>query len=250
MRIKHVEPGMSLEVRLREHLGLVARGCQSYEPHYVDLLRSLIKAGDTVFDVGANIGFYSVLFSKWVGKQGKVVSFEPDPKTISLLKRNLELNHCSNAIVREIALSKVSGEDMFSRDIFTGSTGHLGTGPTYGEELFGNGRRETLVTVKTSTPDDEARINGIPNLLKLDIEGGEFDVLQGATNVLANHRPLVISELSSWNEKVATNNTRAAHATEFLFDHGYDLWDSDTGSKMFPGSVVWMVLAVPRERSR
>src|SRR5947207_15803951 len=49
LRIRHVEPGMSLQVRLREHLGFVARGLSTFEPHYVQVLRSLIKKGDRVF---------------------------------------------------------------------------------------------------------------------------------------------------------------------------------------------------------
>jgi FkbM family methyltransferase len=248
LRIRHVEPGVALEVRLREHLGLVARGSSSYEPRYVQVLRSLIKPGDAVFDIGANIGFYSVLFSQWVGRAGKVIAFEPDPHNLSLLKRNLQINRCENTVVRDIALGVTQGEATFSRDTFTGSTGHLGGGPTYADSLFGNGR-ESVVNVKTNTLDGEVAVCGPPNLLKLDIEGGEYDVLRGGAELLDRHRPLVVSELSSWNENVPVNSTRASLATQFLHDHDYDLWDLDTGSRLFPGAVVWMILAVPRERA-
>ena len=248
LRIRHVEPGVALEVRLREHLGLVARGSRSYEPRYVQVLRSLIKPGDAVFDIGANSGFYSVLFSQWVGRAGKVVAFEPDPNNLSLLKRNLQINQCENAVVRDIALAVTPGEATFSRDTITGSTGHLGGGPTYADSLFGNGRG-SVVQVKTNTLDAEVGLWGPPSLLKLDIEGGEYDVLRGGGDLLDRHRPLVVSELSSWNENVPVNSTKAALATQFLHDHDYELWDLDTGAPLLPGGVVWMILAVPRERT-
>ncbi|HXD31056.1 MAG TPA: FkbM family methyltransferase [Pyrinomonadaceae bacterium] len=239
---------MALKVRLREHLGFVTRGLASFEPHYVRLLRTLIKEGDCVFDIGANIGVYSVLFSRWVGQSGKVIAYEPDPNNLELLKRNLFMNGCDNTILRELALSTTEGEEFFSRDLFTGSTGHLGRGTTYGEVLFGDGRREVLLPVKTTTVDHETERYSPPHVIKLDIEGGEFDVLQGSTALLTSHRPLIMSELSRWNDNVPANATKASRAGQLLHDHGYELWDVDNARWLSPEEIVWMVLAIPRER--
>lgn len=247
LRLRHVEPGVFLQVRLREHLGFVTRGCRSYEANYVAALRALIRPGDAVFDIGANIGFYSVLFSRWVGPQGRVVAFEPDPHNLSLLRKNLEVNRCGNVIVRDVALGNIAGEASFSVDRFTGSTGHLGPGPTYADSLFGNGDQVTL-KVKTNTLDEEMESHSPPALLKLDIEGGEFDVLRGGPRLLDRHRPLVVSEMSSWNDNAGGLANRPAQATEFLYDHGYKVWDLDTGQVLFPGAAVWMILGVPLER--
>lgn len=247
LRIPHLEPQTALEVRLRQHLGLVARGTKAFEPQYVDVLRALINAGDKVFDVGANIGFYSVLFSCWVGPLGKVLAYEPDPKNVRLLNRNLEFNQCQNTILRDIALGSKSGEGLFSLDTVTGSTGHLGAGPTYGETIFGSGR-ETVLKVKTSTLDEEVGLWGTPNLIKLDIEGGEFDVLSGGIRLLDGNRPFVVSELNSWNDDGSLGATKGAFATKLLSDHNYVLWDLDSGSRVLGGDVVWMILGIPRER--
>jgi FkbM family methyltransferase len=244
-RIQHVEPDTALEVRFREHLGLIARGTRAYEPQYVDVLRALLSPGDKVFDIGANIGFYSVLFSRWVATAGKVVAYEPDSTNFALLKRNLKSNRCENTVVREIALSNQSGEDLFSLDTVTRSTGHLGAGPTYGETIFGRAK-ETTVRVNTRTLDEEVELWGPPNLIKLDIEGGEFDVLCGGTRLLDSNGPFVISELNSWNDDKSSGRTTASLATELLCDHGYLLWDLDTGSRVVGGDVVWMILGVPR----
>src|SRR5215831_1636534 len=153
VRIQHVEPTKRLAVRCREHLGLILRGTRAYEPQYVDALRTLVKQSATVFDVGANIGFYSVLFSKWVGQDGRVIAYEPDPTNIKLLRRNLALNCCDNVIVRPVALTKTSGIEKFSVDSVTRMTGHLGNGATYGGSVVGNGEEE-FISVSTSTLDD------------------------------------------------------------------------------------------------
>lgn len=247
LRIAHAEPGVTLQVRLRQHLGLVARGAKAYESRYVEVLRRCINPGETVFDVGANIGFYSVLFSRWVGPQGKVIAFEPDPDNVALLRRNLELNGCANSTVREVALGRAQEASVFSRDPTTGATGHLGRGPTYGETLFGVGR-EFLIPVKTETIDAEAQSLGGPDVVKLDIEGGEYEVLCGGSRVLREQRPLVISELSAWGDDGTYGKARVSLAIELFLDLDYHVWNLDTGAKATPGERAWMVLAVPRER--
>jgi FkbM family methyltransferase len=247
LQIPHVEQQTLLEVRLRQHLGLITRGAKAYESRYVGVLRSLIADGDRIFDIGANIGFYSVLFSCWAGPEGKVLAYEPDANNVKLLRRNLELNKCRNVSLREVALGNKPGQAKFSRDIVTGSTGHLGPGPTYAETIFGKGG-ESLVDVNVTTLDQEAELWAAPNLIKLDIEGGEFDVLSGGLRVLEYHRPVVVSELSSWNDERPLGLSRATMAAQLLSDHDYLLWDLDSGRRIEAGDSVWMVLAVPKER--
>src|SRR4051812_28062579 len=106
VRIRHIEPSTRLQVRFREHLGLIVRGTTGYEPQYVAVFKELVRAGNTVFDVGANIGFYSVLFSRWVGPAGKVLAYEPDPANVKLLQHNLTLNGCRNTDACQLALSE------------------------------------------------------------------------------------------------------------------------------------------------
>ncbi len=247
LKIPHVEPHLELRVRLRQHLSLVARGTKAYENRYVSVLRHLIKEGDTVFDVGANIGFYSVLFSSWVGATGKVVAYEPDRNNLYLLERSLQLNSCRNVVVRELALSKNSGIDLFSLDRATGSTGHLGNGVTFGETLFGKGRT-SFIEVDVRTVDDEASSWGFPQVIKLDVEGGEFDVLLGGLKLLEKYRPILISELSVWNESESDAPSHAALATKLLEERDYSIWDIDTGRRISGGGVGWTVLAVPHEK--
>lgn len=246
VRIRHIEKESTLKVRFREHLGLIARGTKAFEPRYVQVLKCLINQGDTVFDIGANIGFYTVLFSSWSGLAGRVVAYEPDPSNLGLLQRNLELNGCENVIVRPLALSSRSGRALFSIDSVTRSTGHLGAGATFGETQFGSGKEE-LITVNTTTLDQEIDRLGVPQLIKMDIEGGEFDTLSGGSSLLHHHRPLIVSELNAWSAEPA-GNTRAQQATQFLSALQYSLWDLDTGSRLDAGAAAWMVFACPKEK--
>jgi FkbM family methyltransferase len=249
LRIRHVDETSQLEVRCREHLGLIARGAKAYEPQYVSVIKTLLNLGDTVFDIGANIGFYSVLFSNWVGSRGRVVAYEPDSANLKLLRRNLELNGCQNAAVRPVALSNESGRELFSVDRVTRSTGHLGSGATYGGTIFGTGK-EDLVSVVASTLDDEVREYGAPNLIKMDIEGGEYNALTGGIRTLRSHRPLIVSELNTWSQEHANGTGRAVQTTRFLNSLDYSLWDLDTGMQCGPDFIPWMFLAVPQEKEK
>src|SRR5439155_8139011 len=120
-----------------------------------------------------------------------------DPANLDLLRRNLTFNDCENALVRPLAVGKNCGTDVFSIDSITRSTGHLGVGATYGGVIFGNGE-EMLMNVAITTLDQEIREVGVPSFVKMDIEGGEFEALSGANNLLDRHRPLIVSELNGW----------------------------------------------------
>ena len=247
LRIRHVEQKRRLEVRFREHLGLIARGAKGYEPQYVSVFRKLLTPGAIVFDVGANIGFYTVLFSAWVGLHGRVVAFEPDPANLKSLRRNLKLNECENVVVSPVALSNRSGIEPFSVDPVTRLTGHLGKGATYGSTIFGTGK-EDLISVVTSTLDDEMGKFGVPDLIKMDIEGGEHNALEGGVELLQRNRPLIVSELNLWSMDQPISTDKAIQTIRLLADFNYSLWDLDTGLRLGPNSTPWMFLAVPQEK--
>jgi len=246
VRIRHLEQHKRLAVRCREHLGLVLRGAKSYEPKYVETLRGVINQGAIVFDVGANIGFYSVLFSAWVGRRGKVIAFEPDPDNIRLLRRNLQLNGCDNVIVRPVALADACGAERFSLDRVTGMTGHLGKGATYAGTHFGRGHEE-FISVPTSTLDDEVRQFGAPEVIKMDIEGSEHEALVGAAELLSSTRPIIMAEMNSWSEE-RDGAIRNPQAARYLLEHDYSLWNPDLDCEVQPDSIPWMVIAVPKEK--
>ncbi len=132
-------------------------------------LESFLKAGDTFIDCGAHIGTLTITASKLVGDKGKVYSYEAHPRTFTYLERNVKENHCSNVILKNIAIGGSSGIVTFS-DYYASDLNAVEKG----------GRHAVAMT----TLDEDLTEVAVINLLKLDIEGCELPALTGATETL------------------------------------------------------------------
>lgn len=135
--------------------------------------------GGCVYDLGAHVGFYTLLSSRGVGPTGQVIAFEPLPSNVSLLKRNLVLNGCTNCRIMEVAVSDRSGSAWFDAQPGRSSEGHLAP----------RGRVQVSVVVL-----DELIKEGnlpVPNVIKMDIEGAEYAALSGSTSLLDDYHPLI-----------------------------------------------------------
>jgi len=132
-----------------------------------------------VFDIGAHAGFYSLLAARRVGPGGHVYAFEPLPVNIANLRRHVALNNLSNVDVFPVAVSDRSG------------TGEMSPGDdSYSAHLARGGG----ITVEAVALDDlsMAGLVAEPNLIKIDAEGAELAVLQGARGLLRRARPIVL----------------------------------------------------------
>jgi FkbM family methyltransferase len=173
------------------------RGGQLYEPDIAHLLGRVLGKGDVAVDVGANIGFFTVLASILVGPTGRVIAFEPFAENLERLRANLAHNDCKNVTVIEKAVTNQVGEVEFF--INSGNSGgnalwDIGRWPGYQEE-FGTPVR---VAVSATTLDAEwAQLQlPAPKVIKIDTEGAEQRVLEGARDLLARQKPhFVVTEL-------------------------------------------------------
>lgn len=165
-------------------------------------LKSLIKNGEVVVDVGAHIGWYTLVASQCVGRLGKVISFEPHPFCIDRLRNNVSLNNFTNVKIEQIALSdknkKVSfwiGDDM-GGSLVKENTQRLTKG------------KVKRISVKAQTLDSyvvSQKIKRI-SLIKIDVEGAELKVLRGAKNILQKQSPYLIVEVIEENLKAFAAN--------------------------------------------
>lgn len=157
----------------------------SYEPAIQSLIEETLRPGDIAFDVGSNLGYFTLMMAKKVGSGGQVVAFEPDPEMFSALKRNLGRNSDAAAPVRalSVAAGAARGKVRFAR----------GWRATRGRIVATGGDLD----VDVMTVDEASKRYGLPRLLKIDVEGGELDVLCGAGSVLTETRPLVLVEVHS-----------------------------------------------------
>lgn len=152
-----------------------------YEPEQTDLFVEHVRPGDTVFDVGAHAGYYTLLASTLVGPSGRVCAFEPDPGNVRALRGNVETNGCTNVRIEEAAVADGAGTARFG-----GGSGS-GTG-----RLTEEGERE----VSTLALDDYAeRSELVPSVVKIDVEGAEHRVLRGASVTLRRASPVLFLSL-------------------------------------------------------
>jgi FkbM family methyltransferase len=138
-----------------------------------DAILNPLEKGDIFIDVGANIGYYSVVASRRVGPEGRVVAIEACPDTARQLRKNVHLNRCTNIEIVEAAAWSCSGASVSLRF----AKGHWGQASVYGQG-------DSIVKVMTKCLDDICAAYPQIKVLKLDIEGAEYEALQGARNTL------------------------------------------------------------------
>ena len=140
-----------------------------------DAFRRDVRAGDVVFDVGANLGAYTLLFAQWAGPGGRVFAFEPAPEPREGLTKLLDANGVSSRVtVVKAAVSAADGTATFFADGADGAS-RLVSSPHDG-----------ALTVPTVTIDSVCRQEKVaPRLIKIDAEGAELDVLRGARETIA-----------------------------------------------------------------
>lgn len=160
------------------------------EPEIQNMLREHLAAGMTFYDVGANIGFFSMLAARLVGPSGRVVAFEADPENASRLREHAERNAFSWLTVEQKAVWSESGSVSFAR-CDPATSPDRGLGSVVPSD--GNG----AITVEAVSLDDCTSRFPAPDVVKCDVEGSEVDVFRGAQRVLMEKRPLVVCEMHS-----------------------------------------------------
>lgn len=206
-------------------LGLELDG--TYEGKETALLQAVIQPGWTILDVGANFGWYTAHFSKWVGPKGVVHAFEPHPSMMATRQRNLTLNNLnSNITLNQSALSSSHGTATLSV-------------PRKGGPAFARlSSSESAIRVDVTTVDDYARRSGLSrvDLIKVDVEGAELGVLHGARETLERHKPHLMLEVQV--ERLGEFGNTPDQLLAFLESIGYRAY------RIRPGAAVAAVFDI------
>jgi FkbM family methyltransferase len=159
-----------------------------YEELETNIVKKEIKPGDIILDIGANIGYYTLIFANLVGKNGKVFAFEPEPSNFELLQKNIHMNNYKNIIFEQKAVGKVEKKiDLYLSEKRTGM-----------HRIY-----KSKHTSDNSVPVDMINLdnyfmnnykNQEINFIKIDIEGSEFGALQGLQNILKNENIKLLTE--------------------------------------------------------
>lgn len=159
------------------------------EPEQTAAMTAMIKPGDVLFDIGANVGYYSILASRLVGENGRVVAFEPLPRNVDFLERHIELNDAGNVTVQRLALSDKRGMSRFTTGQ-NSAMGHIG--------------KDGELEVETVSLDEVVAELGItPDVIKMDVEGSEMDVFRGGEETLKRAKPSIF--LSTHSDELRTS---------------------------------------------
>jgi FkbM family methyltransferase len=206
-------------------LGLSAGLVSSFLGLEVELLflGQQIAAGDTVIDVGANLGVYSAYFARRVGRTGKVYAVEPLPQNISTIRRIVKIGKLPQINVIEGAASNKEGEivSLSVPKLLTGEPIHTEASLHISSSEVGHGSRyyEVAEIKVLSHTLDAIPCDGKVTLVKIDVEGAELLVLEGAQQLISRHRPRIVCEIESrWTARYGyTPNA----VFDFFRDHNY-----------------------------
>ncbi len=200
----------------------------TYERCVYDALERYLRPGDTAWDVGAFIGYHTLLMSRRVGP-GRVLALEPDPRNAERLRRNLSLNGVANVEVLPIAAG--TRTDRASLELHPTHPSQTRVRPT------GEPACEVIPL------DDLLGRSPLPALVKVDVEGAEAEVLAGASEVLGSARPVWCIELHGEANEAVVGILRKAQYRYLRLGKGVDVSDD------LPVGGPCHLLALPNERA-
>ena len=211
---------------------------RGYESVIMDELAKLIKKGSVAYDVGANIGQYSLRLSRLVGSKGKVYSIEANPLCVYFLRANLQLNKQSNVEILPVALL----HDSLTTD-FTINYSNLGLGVTQGSQLYAGKAGHNIIV--WSLPFDQLveRFNlELPDFVKIDIEGAEGKAVAGMRGVMQKKRPIFLIEVHG--REAAEETFQGLDPFHYRYQNPHTRQEFSNAKELldwFPNSVVQII---------
>jgi FkbM family methyltransferase len=214
-----IEPGVNLLLDPHDLLMRILWETGRYEPENWQAISDNLSSGAVLLDVGAHLGYYSIKGAVKVGKSGQVVAFEPNPKTLKLLRDNVAASHAANVIIEPIACT--DREQMLT--LYEGAEDNTGTASLSRE----NAKYFTIsppkeFSVRGRSIDDVVRELALQRVdaVKVDVEGAEFYVLRGAKETLRRFHPALVVEIVP--RQLAAMQTKVEDVASLLKEIGYN----------------------------
>jgi len=215
----------------------------NYEPDILKIITKHINPQMDVIDIGANIGLFSIYFSKILDSTSKVLAIEPTPLANKYLLQNIKRNGCeSKVIVFEGIVSDKKGKVKLNT--IPGMEEYSSLGKIFLEGSLKD-KVITPINVSTETLDNLVKsFNIIPGFIKIDTEGSEYLVLTGAMDTLRSIKPTILSEIC--DNYLATLNNSSKDIINLLYSCNYDVFNiADLSAKIeypFTGEII----AIPK----
>lgn len=204
----------------------------NFEQDTCKFIERVIKGDEIIFDIGANIGFYTLLFSRLVVRAGSVHAFEPSRREFLSLSENVAINDAKNVFLNQIAVSNQNGfeglnvmdDERFGAFNSLASINH--------PRVRGASTHEEFIRVITI--DAYCQLFSMaPDLIKIDVEGVEKRVLMGAASLLSSENaPMIILEV--FEHTLAGDGNTADSLSAFLYSLNYTLFSISLDGKLTP----------------
>ncbi len=213
--------GNVFDLNLRDHTisAKILLG-RSHEPMEGLLMRRYVRPGDTVLDIGANIGWFSVLLAQLVGESGSVIAFEPDPTNLDFLNKNLQLNHMRERVTIIPAGAAASSG---TATLYRNTEGNYGDQRLGGISDSASGKR-TALPVPVVAVDDTLVDGASVSFVKMDIQGHEPFAIDGMARTLQrNDRLIMVTEF--WPFGIAAAGRDPKKMLDDLSGYGYQIYE-------------------------
>jgi len=217
--------GHKMRLDDRDTLELSTRGI--YEPGVTRLFQREIRPGDLVLDIGANIGYFTLLAARLAGNSGKVLAFEPDPTNFGLLSRNVADNGYKNVSPRQEAVADKAGTLRL----------YLSASNRGDHRLFDPGDSRESIEVRTVALDQALKgLDRKVRFIKMDVQGAEALALAGMKGLLGSNRGLkLVTEFEPKNLELAGSDPRRFLVS--LKKAGFKLWEIPESGPLKPAEA-------------
>jgi FkbM family methyltransferase len=185
-----------------------------FEPLETEIVKKYVKKGNVVLDIGANIGYYTLIFAELVGEQGEVYAFEPSPENFSLLERNIKMNALKNVTSQQFAISNRSGKTRL----------YLSSNPGDNRIYDAHDGSHSIEVVTVRLDDYFNDYNKKIDFIKMDIQGAEWAAIQGMSEIINKNRGLKILMEYSPN-LIRGYGAEPADLLRSLIDQGFILYN-------------------------
>ena len=222
--------GLEMTLNVKQHLSLLRKASRLKEVAIATQLATRVPAKGVLYDVGANIGLYSLVFAETRARH--VHSFEPGVTALSFLRKNIARAKLRNVVIHPIALTDRSGTCRFVLDAMTTATSHVA------------GEWEAGVDVPCADLDTYVRDQKlpVPDLVKIDVEGHDMAVLRGMRRVLSDNRPMI------WLEGGSRDEQGRSESIAYLNALGYTAWNLEQTREIQVDARDYAFLAIASAR--
>jgi FkbM family methyltransferase len=220
-----------IKIKLYEDSILSKLIYEGFENSEIDFLNTFLRVGDCFLDIGANVGLFSLYASRKVGSAGSVISFEPSKLTYSRLLENLELNGITNVSPYKLGLS--NRDEILELNVSVDGHDAWNTFVKSDDTKFSSKEAVQVKTFDSFSIEYSINTDNI-SLIKLDVEGFEINVLQGAPNLLSKENaPVFMVEFTDNNSIIAGHCCHELYKLLLQYDYSWYTYD-ETRKKLIP----------------